>query len=229
VLSADGGLRLHSLLMGATNAQIVESTADCSKIGIDCAFGWPTAFVDFVTAHSAGSRITRGERALDISWRRELAYRETDRDVIRRTRKQPLSVSTDKLGLVAMRCAVLLEDLVDAGRSADRTGTGDTAEVYPGAALSIWQMPSAGYKQDQSILSSLVDALLVELPIDLGEHDTLIRSSDDAFDALIAAVVTLASARSLCEPVPAEHLDQARREGWIVLPPTLGAIRATLT
>lgn len=231
ILSDDDGLRLESLTLGARNAQILAATVQCSKIGIDCAFGWPTSFVDFVSRHSSGAPIARGERELDISWRRELAYRETDRDVIRRTSKQPLSVSTDKLGLVAMRCAVLLEDLAAAGRSVERSGSGDVAEVYPGAALSIWALPSAGYKQDAAKLGSLVDALLAVLPIDLGEFEPLVRSSDDAFDSVVAALVAFASSRGLCDPVPAEHLEQAQREGWILLPPPLAelAFAATVT
>jgi hypothetical protein len=42
--------------------------------------------------------------------------------------------------------------------------------------------------------------------------------NEDCFDALISALVARASALRLCEPIPDDLLEPARREGWIALP-----------
>jgi hypothetical protein len=49
-------------------------------------------------------------------------------------------------------------------------------------------------------------------------HSDLCRRNDDAFDALIAALVARASDCKLTEPIPEEHRKIARREGWIAVP-----------
>jgi hypothetical protein len=50
------------------------------------------------------------------------------REVMRLT---PLSVSADRIGQVAMRCACLLAQLAQQGYAVDRSGGGKVAEVYP--------------------------------------------------------------------------------------------------
>lgn len=218
-------IELVSVELGTTNRQIVASTKECVKIGVDCAFGWPDAFVDFVSRHARGEPLSRGQAELDIAWRRTLAYRETDRAVLALTGKQPLSVSTDKLGLVAMRCAVLLDDLVSAGRAANRDGSGEVVEVNPGAALAAWGMTSPGYKTDRRLLVALVEAVAAKVPINLGSFESLVMASDDAFDAVLAALVTVASEFGRCLPVPAMHTATAQREGWVAIPPPIAEFR----
>lgn len=44
------------------------------------------------------------------------------------------------------------------------------------------------------------------------------QDSDDVLDAVIAALMARAAATGLCEPIPDDVGDQARREGWIALP-----------
>lgn len=83
-----------------------------------------------------------------MDWRRTLAYRETDREASRLTGRWPLSVSTDRLGLTAMRCAGLLARIAQSGIEVDRSGAGAVVEVYPGASLRLWQLPTAGYRTD---------------------------------------------------------------------------------
>jgi hypothetical protein len=70
---------------------------------------------------------------------------------------------------------------------------------------------------------ALIDALLERTPwLDLGAYVDLCADSDDALDALIAALTSRAAALSRTSTPDDAHLrQQARREGWIVLPEVL--------
>jgi predicted nuclease with RNAse H fold len=209
---------LKQLEEGADNAAIEQNTRQATKVGIDCAFGWPDEFVQFITRHASNQPLDAPAES-GIQWRRRLAYRETDRAVHERTGRWPLSVATDRLGLTAIRCAVLLELLQRPGEPTDRTGRGLVVEVYPAATLRCWGFDIAGYKTDRTTRSTLVDALLTRLPwLDLGPHEPTIRASDDALDALVAALAARASATHRATTPPPHHQAQAAREGWIALP-----------
>ena len=111
---SEGSGKLLDLQVGVDDSVIVQGISNAEKIGIDCALGWPMEFVDFVSNHNdpnAQSHEVEG----GMDWRRRLSYRETDRAVRARTGRWPLSVSTDRLGLTAMRCAGLLGRLEKAG------------------------------------------------------------------------------------------------------------------
>lgn len=209
---------VEQVVLGASDELIVEAAASADLTGIDCAFGWPDDFVEFVRRHAAGERVdlTR-DRGMD--WRRRLAYRETDRDILRRTGRSPLSVATDRLGLTAMHCAALLDAIADRIGPVARSGSGRVAEVYPGAALRVWGLSRPNYKVDAAVRGEAVFRLLQLAPwLELGpaEHD-MVRS-DDAFDAVIAALIARAHAVGGTHPVPPELREQADREGWIALP-----------
>ncbi len=124
-------------MLGAQDELIVDLAAEVDAIGIDCAFGWPDDFVEFVGRHARGERVDLS-RDDGMDWRRRLAYRETDRDVAARTGHRPLSVATDRLGLTAMHCAALLDAISDRIGPVRRSGSGRVVEVYPGAALRVW-------------------------------------------------------------------------------------------
>ena len=47
-------LRLVDLRVGADDDAIVAAADGADGVGIDCAFGWPVAFVEFVSAHADG-------------------------------------------------------------------------------------------------------------------------------------------------------------------------------
>ncbi|MCU1407792.1 MAG: hypothetical protein JWQ43_4095 [Glaciihabitans sp.] len=210
--------QLSILRVGIQDSEIVDAAGAAQSIGIDCAFGWPDDFLAFVTAHTAGARV---DRSIDegMDWRRRLAYRETNRDVRRRTGRWPLSVATDRLGLTAMHCAALLDVLADRIGPIDRSGAGRVAEVYPSATLRGWGFTTRGYKTDPAPRRLLVEELERRAPwLDLAGNQELLVQSDDAFDAVIASLAARAHARGLTEPCPPEHLAQARREGWIALP-----------
>jgi len=214
--------RVVQLTVGVSDAQIVAVAPIVASLGIDCAFGWPDDFVAFVAGHSTGEQLDRSpaERAgSGMDWRRRLAYRETDREIRVLTGRWPLSVSTDRLGLTAMHCAALLESLADGIGRVDRAGGGVAAEVYPSATLRNWGFSTVGYKTDVTIRSTLLAAILERAPwLKPGPMAELMTASDDAFDAVIAALAARAHALGQWHRPPPESLDRASREGWIALP-----------
>lgn len=215
-----GSAELRKLLVGVPDEPIVALALAAEKIGIDCALGWPDAFVDFVTAHAAGAPLAPGSDG-GMDWRRTLAYRETDRRVRALTGRWPLSVSTDRLGLTAMRCAGLVSRLAAAGLDVDRSGTGRIAEVYPGASLRLWDIRVDGYRTDAPRRADAITALTTAAPwLELGEHRALLERSTDALDALVAALAARAAALGRADTPPAELEARARREGWVALPTT---------
>jgi predicted nuclease with RNAse H fold len=192
------------------------------KVGIDCPFGWPQPFVDAVVSH-ANAAGWPGRGQLGLSHRRSLRYRLTDEVVHQQVGIWPLSVSTDRIGVTAMRCAALLDALATAGHPVDRAGGGRVVEVYPAAALKHWRLPHRGYKKAEGAIvrGQALDQLLVTLPTLNLDGDALdrCRRSDDAFDALICALVARAAAHGLTSaPCPGNQIERARSEGWIHLP-----------
>lgn len=215
------GAELTTLRLDNTDADVVRLAQGSAQVGIDCAFGWPDEFVAYVSAHTRGEPPHPDLRG--IAGRRRLAYRETDRVVQSLTGRLPLSVSTDRLGLTAMRCADLLAAFAGTGDDIDRSGaTGRLVEVYPAAALRTWRVDVTGYKTDAAArvraTASLLDAApwLTVSP----EQHALMAASDDPFDAVVAALIARAHAVRATHPVPPAHADRARREGWIALPST---------
>jgi len=190
----------------------------CRKVAIDAPFGWPNEFVDALDAHRAGGPWPAPDDESPEIYRAALSFRATDR-VVMHTRR-PLSVSTDKLGVTAMRCAYLLDRW---GRSelVNRTGTGTFVEVYPAGALARWGLEATGYKgADSAPLAKLLSMLRAALPaLVLGDDARqLCASVDDAFDALISALVARAALLGLTDPPPEELRARAAEEGWIHLP-----------
>ncbi len=206
--------------LGVADADIAAVAPGVRNLGIDCAFGWPDDFVAFLTRHAAGEGPATGPDQ-GMAWRRRLSYRATDRMTREITGRWPLSVATDRLGLTAMHCAVLLDRIgQQTGIPVDRSGGGTAVEVYPSAALRGWGFDTRGYKNDGAVRRTLLARVLERVPW-LALDDAGVRlmaSSDDAFDAVVAALVARAHALALTHPVPSEVHDQACREGWIALP-----------
>jgi hypothetical protein len=212
-----GAAVLARLQLGASDGDIVTAALGADRAGIDCALGWPDEFVAFVAAHADAGTAPEVDGGGD--WRRTLAYRETDRVVHAATGRWPLSVSTDRLGLTAMRCAGLLGRLRAAGIDVDRTGDGDIAEVYPGASLRRWGFDTTRYRVDPDARRMLLRAVQAEAPwLDLGGHGPLMVRSGDAFDAVIAALAARAAALGRFARPDERQRERARREGWIALP-----------
>lgn len=207
--------QLVKLDVGVADEQIVEETRDAVKLGIDCALGWPIEFVDFVREHSQAIAEVTG----DMDWRRRMAYRETDRAVREVTGRWPLSVSTDRLGLTAMRCAGLLSKLQADGVVIDRSGAGKVVEIYPGASLRLWGFDTSGYRASEDLRAKLLESLKLAAPwFEPGQFAELMIDSCDAFDAVIANFAARSSQMGLSTQPPVELTKQAHFEGWISLP-----------
>jgi predicted nuclease with RNAse H fold len=223
-----GRAEVTGLSVDVGDDEIVETILRADKAGIDCPIGWPTAFVEFVAAHHAGHVVTPADVA-GRDWRRGLAYRHTDLVVREATGLVPLSVAADRIAHPAMRCAGLLARLADAGRPVDRGGDGVVVEVYPAASLKQWGLPHRGYKRTKNLsgLDRLVDDLLAAAPwLDLGPYESLCRRSDDALDAVIAALTARAVTQGMTARPGAEQLTAAAAEGWIAYPTVpLGRLR----
>lgn len=212
-----GAARVVRLESPADDELVVEALVGADKAGIDCPFGWPDLFVDFVTAHRARMVGLPTDRA----GRRNLAWRVTDQVVQQLTGLKPLSVSADRIGHTAMRCAGILAELARRGHPVDRSGGGPVAEVYPAVSLKIWGLRFKSYKRGAGVamLDELVDAVRTTAPwLDLGVHEKTCRRSDDAMDAVVAALTARACAIGAVREVPAEHTAAARTEGWIMVP-----------
>ncbi|MDI2125688.1 DUF429 domain-containing protein [Yinghuangia seranimata] len=199
-------------------------TPGIDKAGIDCPFGWPQAFTAAVTAHQRHAAWPGRDAEDQQAYRRSLSYRMTDQ-MLKDEGHRPLSVSTDRIGVTAMRCALLLDEVGQAlGRSVDRAGAGLAAEVYPAAALRAWELlPPTGYKQSEhgrnareQILGEIGEAVGLELD---DETTKLCTDSDDALDALVAALVARAVALGrTTRPLSPEAVASAAVEGWIHVP-----------
>lgn len=210
--------RVVDLQLGVTDEPIVKIASQVDKLGIDCALGWPNEFVNFVSQQSDP---TLSQHNFDggMVWRRSLAYRETDRHVREVTGRWPLSVSTDRLGLTAMRCAGLLSRLSASGVEIDRSGSGLVTEVYPGASLRLWGFNTSGYRTSEDLRATLLNSLTAQATwLELGEYEELMISSCDAFDAVIAAIAARASAVGRTLPPNEDQVSTSRVEGWVALP-----------
>ncbi|MBK6871390.1 MAG: DUF429 domain-containing protein [Kineosporiaceae bacterium] len=212
---------VSSVLLGADDDDILNSIAGVDVLGIDCPLGWPDDFVAFLQAHHNGHVVAPVD-VIGRDWRRRLANRATDRQVHLVCGVTPLSVAADRIALTAMRAAGILARLADEGRPVDRSGSGVVVEVYPAASLKIWQLPHQGYKraENQLVREQLIASLLVAAPwLDLGSSSDLCVRSDDALDAVIAALTARAHKLGLTTtPAAGLQREQATREGWIALP-----------
>ena len=196
IVEWSGGVaRVESVRLGAGNDAVTEAVLACDRAGIDAPFGWPDAFVRMVSEHHAG-RLSASSGLANREGRRPLTKRRTDLVVQAATGISPLSVSADLIAHVALRCAGILADLGRLGVDVGRVD-GRVVEAYPAAALRTWGLVSRGYKsaQNRVTLGELVDALLAAADwLDLGAFQTICRESDDALDAVLAAVIARAAA-----------------------------------
>jgi predicted nuclease with RNAse H fold len=209
--------------------ELVRRLAAADWIGIDAPFGWPAGMVEAVSDYAAFGRWP----ALDkdaFRWRRtEVFARET---ILAETGKKlwSMSVSADRLGLTARRTAQLREHAFESsGVRFDRSGADRVAEVYPSGALLLWGIERGAYKTSQDpsrreaesgARAELVAALEAKAPW-LGwapDAREACVQSDDALDALLAALIARAAALGLTFSPPPEDLELARQEGWIHLP-----------
>jgi hypothetical protein len=77
---------VQNLELGADDDRLLSGIMEAQKAGIDCPFGWPDKFVNFVSAHQVGN-VAVSEEFAGRAGRRKLAYRTTDEVVY----KSPVS------------------------------------------------------------------------------------------------------------------------------------------
>ena len=198
---------------------LVALAATVDVVGVDAPLGWPVRFVAAVSAHE------RLEPWLGKVDRSELCFRETDRHVKAQTGRWPLSVSTDKLGVVALRCALLQERFAAeawGGQRQPRDGTGRIVETYPAGALGVWGLPRSGYKhrnkgEARAVRAEIVDGLTRFA--ELGDTADASIADDHTLDAVTSALVGwMAATGRTIGPDSDEAVQRASVEGWIHLP-----------
>ncbi|MGH3648783.1 MAG: DUF429 domain-containing protein [Micromonosporaceae bacterium] len=225
---SDGTAAVEDLITRADDDAVLAAIRTADKAGIDCPLGWPVPFVDFVAAHHASQFVAPSD-VTGRDWRRTLALRQTDLVVHDVVGLWPLSVAADRIAHTAMRCAGLLAHLAAHGRPVERSGTGVVVEVYPAASLKRWELPHNGYKgsSKRERLQDVVDALTAAAEwLVLGQFEEACRRSDDAVDAVIAALTARAAALGKTDRPSKEHAVAAATEGWIAIPASaLSALR----
>ncbi|MGI5459760.1 DUF429 domain-containing protein [Streptomyces sp. CA-249302] len=210
--------------------ELLALVRDADKTGLDCPLGWPSGFVATVLAHHQGVRLPVPERFEGRADGRAgldpLRFRLTDDLTWKATAmRPPLSVSTDLLGVVALRAARLLDVLEATGVEVPRDGSGPVAEVYPAAALRLWGIrPARSYKnaapEAREVREHIVGAIEAGLGLPLTEpvRDRCVDSHDH-LDALVCALVARAvMVRNTRWPQTAGERSAAGQEGWIHLP-----------
>ena len=94
--------------------------------------------------------------------------------------------------------------------------------LYPAASLQRWGLTHHKYKgsDNRAEREGLIAALLRAAPwLELGAYADLCARSDDALDAVVAALTARAAALGLTStPADGHQRDLAQREGWIALP-----------
>lgn len=190
-----------------------------AAVGIDAPFGWPVAFTDALGAWAEGGSWTVGYDAGDTL---DLRMRVTDRVARSVTGRWPLSVSTDRIALPAMRGAHLLTRIARARhqRPLDRTGLGGVYETWPVGSLRCWALHEQGYNADAPRGEALRTSLLEAMGrLEVGEMSRrILVEHPDAFDALLAALTALAAAQGRTQRPTPQQVGPARLEGWIHLP-----------
>ena len=224
----DEEAKVTSLCVGVDDERISWLISHVKKLGIDVPLGWPIAFAEAIAEQSRGGSWPSSYLHADTT---AVRYRATDLWVWKHLpMRPPLSVSTDRIALPAMRAAALLSRLPE---PVARDGSGVVVEVYPAAALTRWELASQGYKgkDKRPARGALMEGLLAGTKQWLRinpAHVNLCLSSDDAFDALIAGLVARAAAIGMVEEIPDADRAAAEREGWIAVPlgGTLGRLAA---
>jgi len=225
--SADGAPFDDEWLAGTATGRRREHRGEVTKVGIDDPFGWPVPFLDALAAHRDGPVWPTTEKGSTAAFR----HRGTDRVTQARnpSGRWPLSVSSDRIAVPAMRCAAILAEVARLlGRPAvAREGSGLCCEVYPDPALRIWTEDSesslgkSSYKraENSGARVALLAAIQAELPIaDPHGRLAMVEREDDYLDALLCALVARAVELGLTHPPTPAQEKLARIEGWIHLP-----------
>lgn len=184
-------------------------------VGIDAPFGWPQLFTEAVGNWTA----TTWENK---DFQQRLRYRVTDLKTHEQTDIWPLSVSTDRIALPAMRAMSLLAR----HHVTDKSGDGRFYEVYPIGSLRAWKLNFTKYKpggkttEEQAMEGR--QKILAELRKVIATIPDAYAITDHALDSLIAALTARAAALGNTEAATGADRAAARVEGWIHLPKNEG-------
>jgi hypothetical protein len=238
VVTPEGARASASLPAGgfvADDRGLVELVDRGTVVGLDSPLGWPDDFVAAVTAHRMSARWPTFEHRSADRIRESLRHRTTDLFVrALDLGSTPLSVSSDLIGVVAMRGAWLQSAWAQRwGGLESRDGSGRLVETYPAAALRAWGFLARrgvrykgggahGARESQrEERTRIIDAIEEQsepwLHVTSALHDAAI-DSDHELDALVSALVALAARANVTYSVPVESKEAARREGWIHVP-----------
>ncbi|RYD85886.1 MAG: DUF429 domain-containing protein [Verrucomicrobiaceae bacterium] len=204
----DGNIEVSYIFLGCSDDKLDELVKESDVVGIDAPFGWPTAFRYAVAGWTS-------QRWDCEEIQKSLRLRTTDLAVRERGHKAPLSVSSERIALPAMRAmALLLRHEVT-----DKIGDKKFFEVYPAGSLACWGLPCSGYKKGEKsrdlrekILNGIRD-LLPELDL-----DEKFAENDHYLDALVAAITAKMASIGQTEKPGDLQKDAAKEEGWIHLP-----------
>ena len=130
----------EALRVGCSDTDLDALIREADVVGIDAPFGWPDTF------RAAVADWTATAWTEDAALRTRLRLRLTDRRVHEQLKLMPLSVSTDRIALPAMRAMALLRR----HGVTDRSGDGRFFEVYPAGSLKAWGLPHRGYKGSET-------------------------------------------------------------------------------
>jgi predicted nuclease with RNAse H fold len=238
VVWGDGGALTAEFVVPEGDEELLAVVRSADKTGLDCPLGWPSRFVATILAHHQGEPLPAParfeERADGRPGLDALRFRLTDDLTWKATSmRPPLSVSTDLLGVVALRAAHLLDALAATGAPVPRDGSGPVAEVYPAAALRRWGIrPTRSYKSATSEARSVREHVLRSVEAGLGwtlPEDVRAQCTDshDHLDALVCALVARAVLVGDTRwPRSPDERAAAHQEGWIHLPgPDVAALR----
>lgn len=208
-------------LSDVDDGELLDLIRTSDVAGIDVPLGWPVGFAKAVETYMegpSGSWTTTGD---DFRAENYYRLRRTDGFVKEHAEPvSPLSVSADKLGAPAMKAAWLLTQLPDS--DVDRSGCeGRIVEVYPAAAIKVWELTFPAYKNKTRDVTAPAIAAAVEnlakvggLELDFADDIT----TEHQLDALICALVARAARLGKTREPAAEDEKLAKVEGWIHLP-----------
>ncbi len=219
----------------ADDRGLVDVVDESTMVGLDSPLGWPDDFVSAVTAHRLSARWPSYEHRSTDKIRESLRHRTTDLYVRSLDLgSTPLSVSSDLIGVVAMRGAWLQSAWAKKwGRLEPRDGSGRLVEAYPAAALRAWGLLArrgvrykGGGVGDQReaqraerarIMDEIHEQTRKWLKVPSSVRDEAVIS-DHTLDALVCALVALAARAKATHATPEESREAALREGWIHVP-----------
>jgi len=204
-------LEVRDAREGCTDDILEELSAAAAGVGIDAPLGWPEAFREAVVERTACT--------WTLAYQREVSYRLTDLRIREQTGRWPLSVSTDRIALPAMRAMSLMHRK----GLTDKSGESGWYEVYPAGSLAVWELPSRGYKADNATGRERRALILKGLEKRFGAlHPEGLRqrlvATDHLLDALIAGLTAIEAYHGGTVLPSAAEQEQARLEGWIHLP-----------